>query len=159
MFAVVLKSLWPSHSWICFSGTPLGILPRLRMMRHVCLHRLGVPHDLAQLGKAADLTQRHGLRQQIADGRALDGAGDDRTVDGIRSHLVEHPVLDAAAHDIELCQLFALDLLQTLQCPAVFQGKRFIDAAGDLARRFRDICTISSQLYFLPSLIQSRLHS
>ena len=36
MFAVVLKSLCPSHSWICFIGTPLASRRLAQLCRRSC---------------------------------------------------------------------------------------------------------------------------
>ena len=71
------------------------------MVRLVGIDGLGAAHDGAQLVHRPDIAQRHGLREQIADGRALDRAGDDRSVDGIRRKLIQQPVLAAAADDVQ----------------------------------------------------------
>ena len=76
-------------------------------------------------------------REQIADGGALDGAGHDGAVDGVGCKLVEKLVLAAAADNVQRVDTLALDLLQTLQCPAVFEREGFIDAPRDLAGGLR----------------------
>ena len=103
------------------------------MVRLVGIDGLGAAHDGAQLVHRLDIAQRHGLREQIADGRALDGAGDNRTVEGVGCELVQQLILAAAADDVQRIDALALDLLETLECPAVFECERFVDAPRDLA--------------------------
>ena len=102
------------------------------MVRLVGIDGLGAAHDSAQLVHRPDIAQRHRLREQIADGRALDRAGDDRTVEGVGCKLVEQLILAAAADNVQRVDALALDLLQTLQRPAVLERQRFIDAPRDL---------------------------
>ena len=82
------------------------------MVRLVGIDGLGAAHDGAQLVHRLDIAQRHGLREQIADGRALDGAGDNRTVEGVGCELVQQLILAAAADDVQRIDALALDLLE-----------------------------------------------
>ncbi len=102
------------------------------MMRFVGVDGLGAAHDGAQLVHGLNVAQCHGLREQVADGSAFHGTGDDRTVEGVGCKLVEQFVLAAAADDVQRVDALALDLLQTLERPAVFERQRFIDAPRDL---------------------------
>ena len=70
-------------------------------MRLVGFDRLGAAHDGAQLVHIPNIAQRHGLREQVADGRALDRAGDDRAAGRVRGELVEQLVVAAAADNVE----------------------------------------------------------
>ena len=106
--------------------------PFRRVMRLIGADGLGTAHNGAQFVHRRNIAQRHGLGQQIADGRALDGAGDDGPVDGVRDKLIEQLILAAAADDVQRVDTLALDLLQTLERPAVFERERFIDAPRDL---------------------------
>ena len=114
-------------------GFPFGCVVRL-----VGIDSLGAAHDSAQLVHGLNIAQRHGLREQIADGCALDGAGDDGPVDGVCDKLIEQLILAAAADNVQRIDALALDLLQTLQCPAVFEREGFIDAPRDLSDSLRD---------------------
>ena len=73
-----------------------------------------------------DRAQRHGLGQQVADGRALHGTGYDLAVDGIGHHLVQQLVLDAAADDVQAVDPLALDLLQAFQGQTVAKGQELL---------------------------------
>lgn len=106
-------------------------------MRLIGADGLGTAHNGAQFVHRRNIAQRHGLGQQIADGCALDGAGDDGPVDGVRDKLIEQLILAAAADDVQRIDTLALDLLQTLERPAVFKRQRFIDAPRDLPDGFR----------------------
>lgn len=58
-------------------------------MRFVGVDDLGAAHNGAQLVHGRNISQCHGLREQIADGGALDGAGHDGAVDGVGCKLVD----------------------------------------------------------------------
>ena len=116
----------------------VGILPGLGVMGFVGFHGLGIPNDLTDGVPVFQLSQGNGLHQQVADGSPFDGTCDHGAVDGISGHMVEQLVLDAAADDVQCIQLGTLDLFQPLQRPAVLEGQRFVDAPGDLSRRFRN---------------------
>ena len=106
------------------------------MMRAVGLDVCRPADHITQFVDVMDVAQRHGLREQVADGSALDGASHDGAVDGVGCKLVEKLVLAAAADDVQRVDALALDLLQTLERPAVFERQRFIDAARDLSDGF-----------------------
>ena len=110
--------------------------PFRRVVRLVGIDSLGTAHNGAQFVHRRNIAQRHGLGQQIADGCALDGAGDDGPVDGVCDKLIEQLILAAAADDVQRIDTLALDLLQTLERPAVFERQRFIDAPRDLSDGF-----------------------
>ena len=80
--------------------------PFRRVMRLIGADGLGTAHDGAQLVHGLNIAQRHGLREQIADGRALDRAGDDRTVEGVGCKLIEQLILAAAADNVQRCLLY-----------------------------------------------------
>ena len=102
-------------------------------MRFVGVDDLGAAHDGAQLVHGLNVAQRHDLREQIADGGALDGAGHDGAADGVGWKLVEKLVLAAAADDVQRIDALALDLLEPFEHPAVLERERFIDAPRELA--------------------------
>ena len=99
------------------------------MMRFVGVDDLGAAHDGAQLVHGLNIAQRHGLREQIADGRAFHGAGHDGAVNGVRRKLVEQLVLAAAADDVQRIDALALDLLEPFERPAVLERERFVHRA------------------------------
>ena len=107
-------------------------------MRAVGLDVCRPADHITQFVDVMDVAQRHGLREQIADGGALDGAGHDGAVDGVGCKLVEKLVLAATADDVQRIDALALDLLETLERPAVFERERFIDAPRDLPDSFRN---------------------
>ena len=108
------------------------------MMRFVGVDGLGAAHDGAQLVHGLNVAQCHGLREQVADGSAFHGTGHDGAVNGVRRKLVEQLILAAAADDVQRIDTLALDLLQTLERPAVFEREGFIDAPRDLSDGLRD---------------------
>ena len=77
-------------------------------MRLIGADGLGTAHNGAQFVHRRNIAQRHGLREQIADGCTLDGAGDDGPVDGVRDKLIEQLILAAAADDVQRIDTLAL---------------------------------------------------
>ena len=93
-------------------------------MRAVGLDVYRPADHITQFVDVMDVAQSQGLREQVADGRAFHGTGHDGAVDGVGCKLVEKLVLAAAADDVQRVDALALDLLQTLERPAVFERQR-----------------------------------
>ena len=111
-----------------FNQPLVSTLPDLCIQGFKSFDSFGSADDSPEFQNIPDIPCCHGLRKKVSDRGPFDRPGHDCASCRIRGKLIEKPVADAAARDIELVNTAALDLLQPFESPAVLA--RAISPAG-----------------------------
>ena len=93
--------------------------------------------DISRSLQGTHMTQCNGLNENISDRRTFDRAGQNSPADGIRSELIEQPILAPAPNDMELRNTHPCHIFQLFERTTVSVSEAFEDAADKCARRAR----------------------
>jgi hypothetical protein len=89
------------------------VIPRL-----IANNLKAIPHHCPHLAKIHDALLRQQLHQQVANGRSLNGARQDRTARCIGNHLAQNWILNATTHYMDPVDSTPQQDVQFLKRPA-----------------------------------------